>query len=89
MANHLKIAFLSFDTSRRYYQSFAIVHSAHHMMMKLLVVCLGQVLTGCLRLPLEELTQPASIACHQGQCKAGTSLGGTDTQLGSSLEGLH
>ena len=44
---------------------------------------------GCPRLPLEELTQPALIACHQGQCKAGTSLGGTDTQLGSSLEGSH
>ena len=50
-------------------------------------VSLGQVLMGCphlpdpldkflrgaLAYPMEELTEPASIACHQGQCKSGTS----------------
>jgi len=41
-----QIAFLSFNTSCRYCQSFADVHSAHHMMMKMLVMCLGQVLSG-------------------------------------------
>ena len=71
--------------------------------MKLLYVYLEQVLRGCPRLPdalgkflrvalaypLEEFTLPASIAFPQDQYKDGISLGATDTQLGSCLEGLH
>ena len=50
---------------------------------------LGKFLRVALAYPMDEFTLPASITCPQDWCKAGTSLGRTDTQLGSCLEGLH